>query len=492
MRLTKNTKTLIFSAAGLAVLIAVTLILVLLPDNEPETEQNPAVTDNEASEYPRFLTEFEVTDVVRVTVRNPSDEYVIEREGTHSFIMPVLSGIPVNANRLEGAARNAARFRLQALVEEDADDLEQYGLADTAALVTAEFENGEVLEVYIGDPTPTADNTSYVRIAGENTVYTVFSSAVHSFREDRRYFVSLTLTESHENLGMPLTDKLIIDHTGGETYVIELIPPVGDDDVSTTMSLHRMITPYQVDLSLTESYSLLYGMFGLVASGVAYVGDEIPDKGEVAAVIEMTVGLKTVNLELRTSLEYAADDTGLAGNTLMFYGVYSEIPNVLYTFEPSVLPWLSVNTEQIMAQFFHTPLIFTVSDLIVEAAGHELHFTLTGDQNDNNEVYFMDGMVIDERNFKLLYQFAISAPSEAPFRGNADEVRGMPLMARYTFRYRGGMRDDDVIEFRDSGDFRMVVTRNGVPLFSSRTAYLTRLEQNVELILNGGTIILGW
>jgi hypothetical protein len=488
MKFSKNIITLIYSLLALAVLGAAALVL-FLTGNEPDSE-NSSVQD-EASEYPRVVTEHEITDVVSISIRNKHDEFVIIQPAAGVFDMPVLTalGAPLNQNRLESAARSVSRFRLQALVAEDADDLEQFGLGDDAAWVKAEFSGGEVFEVFIGDEAPLAEAVNYVRIAGSNNVYTVFTSAVNRFMEDRRSYVALQLTESHENLGMPLVERLTVEYADGEIYNIELIPAAGEDEIAVTFNLHRMTEPYRVELSLTESHRHIHGLFGLTAAGVIYAGENAEEiLGESVPIlnVEMDIGGMTVNFMLGG--EAVQNEDGETG--VIFQGIFSEIPNVIYTFAPSALPWLSFEVEQIIAMLFHTPMITNVSDLIIEGFGYDLHFTLTGEIG-ADEDFYMNGVLHDDRAFRLLYQFAISAPTEAPFRGDADDIENMPLIARYTYRYRGD-RAEDIIEFRDSGDLRVVTTRNGEPMFSSRNSYIQRLEQNLELFINNEPIIFGW
>jgi hypothetical protein len=487
--LSKNTKTLILSCAGLIVLIAAALIL-LLTQNAPEPDEPDQTDDTAGAQI--ALTDFNTDDVVRISVRNPHDEYIIERNGNGGFGIAELLSAPLHETRFDAALRYVAGFRAIRIVEEDAEDLEQYGLGADAAWFKAEFANGESFEIYIGDPTPTTEPMSYIRIAGEDTVYIVWSYFVNNFREDRRFYVSLELTLDYEAAGMPLAERMVIEHTEGETFIIERIPLLEDIQVATSLNIHRMIQPYQIELSHVDSIPLLNGFFGLRAERVSYVGREIPDEGTVVAFVEMTVDGRTESLEIRTVREETED-----GAEIIYKAVYSEIPEVLYVFNPASLPWLSFDIEQIMSTLFHLPNIFSVSDFIIETSEHNLHFTLQGNAQDRNEAYFLHGELIDTSEFKQLYQYCISASADALFNNDpaiigALEAGELPLLTRVTYRYRGGSRADDVIEFYDSGDRRTLIVKNGEPLFSSRMMYITRLEQNIEAYLAGERLIMSW
>jgi hypothetical protein len=471
--LSKNTKTLIFSGLGLVVLIIAALILTLNPDEAKNPDDDNITVQNNAI----ILNECDISDVVRIHVRNQNDEYIIERANENEFYIAKfeLLSVPQNQINYGTAARHVSLFRAYDVVEENAENLEQYGLDEaSAAWFKAEFADGEAFEVYIGDPTPTTEQMFYVRLAGSNTVYVVWASFVNVFREDKRFFVSLEITEALEGFDMPIVDRLVIHHIESETFVIERIPPVREGEIATSLNIHRMTEPYSVELSFVDSQQLLNGLIGLRASGTAYVGEEIPDDGEIILIVEMTVDNKTTTLEVRVT-----------GDEFELQGIYSEIPNVLYIFEPEALPWLGFNVEELMSKLFFTPNIIYVSELIIQTDEHDLRFMLT------EEEFFLNGELVDDSEFRSLYQYCIVAPADAIFRGEAD-IDELPLLARFTYRYHGGIRADDVIEFYDTGDRRVLVVMNNEPMFSSRIMYITRLKQNIEAYLNGERLIMSW
>jgi hypothetical protein len=486
-------QTLIFSSAGLVLLIALTVILMLI-QREPGTDDN--IPDAPQEDKTVQFTEFEAGDVVSISVKNEHGEYTVERNTNGDFIVPALLGAPTIHSRLHNSARYMSNFWAREIVAENVEPLYQYGLEDTAARAFVTFANGGTLEIFVGDETPTPEDLTYVRVIREgskDTVYAVWSYLVDWLKEPALYYVSLEVTPSFMDAGWPQIDRLVIDRAGHEQYIIELVPRLYEDEL--IINSHRLLAPIQVEVDHDKGSALIQGLFGLTAAEAVFVGAEL--SGELArvfdepeAVITMTLGSYVSSLIVGGRYFTQNDD----GENVFsgFYGVHSDYPDVLYIFSPQMLNrLLSFDAESIMAAMFHRPLIYTVAEFIIETPAHSLSFTLTGEDR-NDEQYFLHGELIDINTFKDLYIFALMMSAEALFKGTPEDTADMPLLARYTYRYRDPGAPETVIEFYDIGDMRSVIAVNGDPRFTTRTGYLTRLEHNLEAYLNNEPIINSW
>jgi hypothetical protein len=302
------------------------------------------------------------------------------------------------------------------------------------------------------------------------------------------------VTEGHQASGSPTVEKLSIQRKGQETYVIEEIPPAGDNDVLTSFNIYKVTSPIPFELNFFEADSIVLGLFDLRASEVFHLGEELPDDeitgfSEPTMLIEMTVNKEDVGLLIGNPVYEQLE--GINGEREIitgYYGVFSAYPDVVYVFALDFLPWLNFDMERLMSSSFHMPQILHVGGLTIETPNHSMNFTFTGNSNEDEE-YFLAGELVDTRHFKSLYQYVIAASAEQLFKGDADAVADMPLLARYTYSYRERFnRPDDTVEFRDSGDRRVVIVFNGEPRFTCRMMYITRLEQNLEAYLKGEEI----
>jgi len=473
--MSKKTRTLIFSAAGLLLLTAA-LVVLMLTREVPEEELPPEPVLTRVD-----FTELTPEDIVGIIVKNEQDEYIIEQSLSGGFEIPVLLGAPLNQSRLHNAARYMSGFWARDIVEENAADLEKYGLGDRAAQAVVSFVNGETLNILIGDRTLTADDMTYVRLYGENNVYVVWSHLVSFLKEPRYHYVSLMLTEDFQEAGFPSVERVEIERAGEERFIIEAYSEVHAEDM--TFNKFRFTEPVQnIEVDTTRGQNVIIGLYGLIATDVVYVGEEIPEEGEFALFVEMTVDGKTTSLTVRAVLE---DESG----AVIYQGVHSDFPEVLYTFAPESLPWLDFDIESIMATLFLQPYIYTVTDFIIETPEHTLSFLCTGEGR-SDEAYFLDGEPIETAPFKDLYIYAICASATGLFTGEPDEIEDMLLLARYTYTFRETSgRRDIVAEFYDAGNLRSVIVLNGEPLYTTSTLYLTRLNQNIEAYLSGEKVI---
>jgi hypothetical protein len=470
------------------VLIAAALVLTL-------TQDVPVVGDDDITpDEPLRITftDFDEEDVAKIHVKNAlGEEYTIERIPAGVLDIPLLLGAPRDDLRLSNAARYTSLFTARGIVEEDAEDLEKYGLGEGAARFKAEFVSGGSIEFYIGNLVPGSEPTAYVREAGSNTVYEVWNYLVRQFREEGLYYyASLTLTPDYMEAGAPDLEKLIINVEGKETHVIENIP-VSEDNISNT---HRFTEPIKAELDFIKGEKLILGLFGLRAREVFHIGEELPDDsvtgfGSPTAVVRMTADGHESALIIGDMIpgSYIDEATGLTVEYYGYYGVYSDIPGAVYIFNPTELPWLNIELENLISAYFLRPMIYTVAELTLEKGSQVLNFRLTGEGRDDEE-YFLDGEIVDAVSFKDLYRYLISARAEGLFSGEGTE--DAELLARYTFRFKNGDLPDEVVEFYASDIAgQCIIAVGGEAVFTGHMTYITRLGQNIEAFLNGGEII---
>jgi len=491
--LSKKVKTLIFSSTGLALLAALAVILMLTQRGD---DKNGGEIPPESEPERIYFTQLMPEDLVSISVKNEHGEYTIERSPDGVYNVPVLLGALLNHSKLHTCARYMSEFWAREPIEENAENLEQYGLLEnTAARGLAAFTGGEVLEIYVGDKTPTPEDMTYVRViraGSKDTVYAVWSYLVDWLKESPLQYVSLDVTMSYTDAGWPRIERFTVDRAGREQYIIELIPRLDEEEI--VINSHRLLAPVAVEVDHHKGNRVTQGLFGLTAQEVAFVGTELPeefahvfDEPEAAAVMTLNGRDSALIIGSRYFTQNEDGENVFAG----YYGMHSDHPDVLFIFSPDMLNWLlTFDVESIMASMFQRPLIYTVSELIIETPAHTLSFTFTGESR-SDEKYFLDGAQIDTNRLKDLYIFAISASAEALFKGEPGEAENMPLLARYTYRYRDGS-PETVIEFLDAGSLRSVIAVDGELRFTTRIGYLTRLEQNLDAFLNNGTIINSW
>jgi len=482
----KTVKTLIFSAVALIILwgtIAVLKVTQKDPDvKQPEQSEQPAPETK-----PVAFTDYNAEDLISVHIKNKADEYNIEKSDNYS-IKEITVPVPYSAALFDDMAASLARISSARTVELGAADLAKYGLADPKTEVYAVFKSGSVA-FCIGDDSPIGPAV-YFRLKDSGDVYTVNTSGLSVFEKDRYYFLERKVAPDYDSENVPEISRVLIKRYDLEQpIIIEALPELPLEE-SRTFNTHRMISPYSLDLEQERSKGVIYGIFGLTAKAAVWAGLEALDYelaslNEPTCYVEVQSGGKLYTLTIGAA-RVEKDEDG--GETLTgWYGVCSEVPDVLYVFDTESLPWIYAEPEALMAQMFLTPYVYSLKELVVETPDNRIEFDISGGADDHS-IAANGTILADERPFTDLYMFLIGAKGESVFTEDYESF----LIARVTYRYKDETRADDVVEFYKADDRKSVIRVNGENLFKCRDVYTTRLAENISAFLSGGEIIGNW
>ena len=113
----KNTKIILGSVIGLAVLGAATLALVL---TQPKDDNADSGTSSDASVS---ITDYETDDISTLTISNESGEYTINRLGKEKWGIDSIPEALANSSAYSTAMSSAGGIGAKQIVEENATDL---------------------------------------------------------------------------------------------------------------------------------------------------------------------------------------------------------------------------------------------------------------------------------------------------------------------------------------------------------------------------------
>ncbi|MDR0197092.1 MAG: DUF4340 domain-containing protein [Oscillospiraceae bacterium] len=488
-KLGNNLKITVFSLIGLAVLGSTIAVLKLTAPKEeaPEEPDVPAVSDE------TVFTRLTADDVISVSVKNQKDEYTVSADANGGFIVNELNdlglNIPLNGSLLTNLASNVAELSSKLTVEENAGDLDKYGLLSPSAQVRAQFADGTSIAFCVGIEAP-APMTVYFRLEGENKVYTVSSYKLNPFLNDKYYWIEKRLTEEYDPQTAPIISRVTINRADlDEPMLIEALPEVPLEE-TRTFNTHKLVSPVSVELDQEKARFVVYGMYGLTALEAVSVGFsesfyETVGLDEPFCEVQVRSGGKLFELKIGLPAVEKSED---GVDTLKgWFGICSEVPDVLYLFEPSALPWVYAVPEDLMAEMFLTPYIYSLDRLIIETESARLEFTITGDAN-GGDILLNGEKLTDDRRLKDLYQYLVGAKGEWIFM----EESKSEFIARIVYKYKDSGFPDDTVEYYTADDRKSVVRLNGENIFKCRDLYTTRLVDNIDAFLSGGDIIQNW
>lgn len=508
----KNAKIIIFSLIGLAVLGGVAALLML---TAPKEEQTPVKHDEFAEPVTAsenvdlVLCSREKKDVKSVKIANEQTTFSIVPSGntdaTGDIIWTIekLASAPLDTSLLDTAVGNAISVEAKEFAEEvsDSSELAKYGLDKPKASVSTTFSDGSEFSYMIGNDVPNSATALYMSPDGKK-VYTMYKSKTSSYTTDEYGFVSHVATPAYDQNSGEEVMKLTVERVDlDQPIVLENIIP--EDEDSIAVYSYRMITPYSAYIDLTDGPSFVYSIFGVNASEVIATDLREEEYGLVGldkpnCVITAETNKKTYVLTLgAAATEEVTDDEGNTSQRITgFYGISSEVPGVLFMFDTSSIPALSVNPSKLLSKLFLMPYIFDLDSIdYSDNTGRKLNIGIKvvseGEANKEavNE-FTLNGEKYDEQGCKDLYQYFISAAGEELY---LDSGKG-DLIAEITYNYKDrsdGIDGKDTVRLYNSDtDRKVVIELNGENLFKTRQMYATQLLANIDRFLNGEKVVL--
>ena len=137
----KNTKIIIASAAGIAVLGAAALALVL---TQPATDDT---SSSVTSESDIVIFDYDADDISTLTVKNESGEYTINRLGKEKWGIDSIPEALANSSSYSSAMGKAGDLSAKQIVEENASDISKYGFDTPTAEFSMTFKDDKYEDV---------------------------------------------------------------------------------------------------------------------------------------------------------------------------------------------------------------------------------------------------------------------------------------------------------------------------------------------------------
>lgn len=515
-KLSKNTKYIIIAAAVLLALGAVCLVLTLTKPAESDSdasgdssEVSTSITVNDkakenvlSAEVTNSYGSYSFTRKSRVVSTTDSEGNVTSSD-EYYWESPELEGLDQNTTSTSAFVNCFAGLTTKSLVEENAQDLEKYGLDYPKAVVKLKFDDSTEQTLYFGIQNPAATNLCYFRLSDSSDVHQVSYNTVGDAYSRVNSFVRLSLTEAYNTNDPKELDYMIIERKDLEEpleirYMYDLAEKA-EDEIVTTFNSHRFVKPFTAEIDTTNGQSTCYGIYGLAAASCEYIsatdealaatGLDDPYCTVTAkyggSVKKIIFGDPIVNIT-----ETDDENTPALAETVGYYGMVDG-GSAIYRFDVSAVPWYTVTVQDIISRRPISPYIYTLDGVVVETPEKTYDFVINGDAENNS--FSCNGVEVDSTKFKESYQHLITGIGEELFFKEADYE---PYI-KVTFKYREDYKakngvEDEVLEFYKSDDRKSIVRVNGKVLFKVRQVYTERLIENAEAVLTGGEVQINW
>lgn len=519
--MTKSVKAVVIASAALLVLGGVLLILLFTkPKTDPVSESpaqsgttsqssvNAYVIDKKADLVTSIKVEnsdggaFTFTRQKRV-VSETNESGEVTSKDEYYWTSGDLKGIPQNDSLVKNFISNLSSLPEKSTVEENAEDLEKYGLADPTATAELKFEDGTSNVMRFGIQNPADSSSVYFIMDDSKTVKLVNYYAVSRTFSDVKQFAQLTMTESYDTEGTNELSSLKIKRSDLEypveiRYMFDLAELAKDDDsVVSTFNTHRFVEPTTAEIDVTKSKDVCYGVYDLTMSACEYLEqtDENMQKcglDEPQTEVTFKYGGKEYELlignEIREEISSAATSTAPITTVTGYYAVMKGVPGI-YSLAKESAAWCTFNVADLISRRPLSPYIYSADSVEVTVPKGKFKF----DIDSENKEFYCDGKQLLSEEFRSFYQLLIGSVGEEMYAG---EVSGEPY-ASVTFNYKSNYYDvygtkSDTISYYESDDRKCIVVLNGDVIFKVRKVYADRLIENVDALMSGGTVNLDW
>lgn len=471
--MSRTGKAVVITAAVLVILGGILAALLLTKPKPKPAEFNSIGTEDPSA----YITDRSADEVFSITVENSFGGFTFVRKSRvinyatesgeikqsqeYFWTSEELLGVPQSDNTVRNFIGDLASLPEKSAVEDNAEDLEKYGLISPAATAKIIFDDGETVEMRFGIINPVDEGSVYLALENSRDVKLVNAYAVSEVFSDVRQFARLLMTDS---LNPPET--LTISRPDLDAPLELEMTAAAVEDASETF---RFTAPISAEVSAAKGREVFYSACGLTMQSCEFLEqtDEILEQCGLTApqaVVKFKIGGEERELKIGNALEGGA----------AYYAVVSGVPGV-YALGAEDAPWLSSTVGALVSRKPLSPYIFSVDSIDVKLTNGAFTF------KNENETFTYNGKALEYERFREYFN-ALTAE----LAGNeiSGEISENPL-AEITFCYKTDEygRASDTLAFYALDERSAAVVLNGTPLFSTNIIYVEQIaEKTAELV----------
>ncbi|MBR1863087.1 MAG: DUF4340 domain-containing protein [Ruminococcus sp.] len=431
-----------------------------------------------------------------VKVKNQYGGFTLAKpvSGKTTWTIEELGSLNQNSTLQSGLADVCGVLEARKLVEENAEDLAKYGLAEPAASAEITYADGSTLTLEVGDVMP-EERYRYVRLGDSNNVYMVMGSRVKYFTDPANAYADLNLIIKPSDQDWPEYGTETVTRRDWDYDVVFENDP---KEIQGMISSQVISSPIFSYLNITSSSDVTHGMWGLKAAECSVIDPTEEDYerlglNDPVCVVKLKGDEYDYTLTVGNKAEYDEEEeaAGAEGYYCTLEGQSGQ--DAIYTISSGNLPWVSFKIEDVISSIMLSNYIVDIDTLTVENGGKSHQYKVTSDGNSedlmaeggsaNVTSVTSGGKDIDIANFKTLFQYIMTCPTgELCF----DEPQG-----DWEVRIEQKLIDgsSDVVEIYKDTARRYIVKLNGKPSFRIQSTWVDNLLKNVENLDNGKEVV---
>jgi hypothetical protein len=473
------TKKLIFilAMAVLAAALGLGLYFLNRPAKTADDSASPALSD---TEYLIDYRDEKYGGLASVTVKNEKGEYTVIPGDPP--VIPGWESLISSAYPLARIADNSAGLSSRGLVTEDGD-LAVYGLDKPRAQAEIKTKSGDGVTLFIGADVPGGTGV-YVCLGGRPPVHQAGKWEMENFFQGVFDFADKELSPQlpDDGYGGFNFEEITLGGAVRPDGLVRVIHQEQKDAQPGRLSnAYRISGPIEASLNLDKGYTILKSIPGVsadrVVARISGAGDLALyglDKPYSTAAVSGTLGQGLGGFSLSASKPDAESNVY----------VYRQGGELVYQMAASGLPWLEAGWWDLMDKMIILPFIDDVAQVEVISPQRRVSFNLGGEGDDLTVE--AQGAELDPKFFRSYYQSLLSAVYDE-YTDEKIPPGARPVM-EIVYRYRDGRRPDRV-SFYASSSRRVLTSLNGGRPFYTYSAYITKIQNDLDQLLEGKKVL---
>ncbi|MBZ4665040.1 DUF4340 domain-containing protein [Mahella sp.] len=454
--------------------IILVVVLALLAGTYAYLTRRPqqAEQDSESVE----ISKLNKDDIVKMTLERKDGSLTFVKKDD-KWVAEGNESIALNQTAVDDLAYTFASLYAEQVVEEDPQDLAQYGLKEPVVTAMATLKDNTVKTLYLGNKTPTG--TYYLMAEGDPKVYEVWMN--HG--EHLSYTLNDVRDTTLPQINTQELTYLKMWKEGGRTIEIKTNESQTEDQAQFGLGLWQMTQPYSEPVGVDTQYfqPVLDALPNIAIDG--FVEDNPKDLAQYG--LDKPKGELIVKDKQNTLHLLIGDDK----DDTQVYFKTADSPSV-YVMSKDKLTFMDTEPYDIMEKFAYIVNIDDVDRIIVEANGKTHDITLSrttkkaeeeGEEDEVITTYKVDGKVVEEDPFKQYYQSLIGMTVDAEIDEQLEEV---PEVKTTFFLNKGSEREVHVNYVPYNRDF-YAVFRGGKAEFVLSKQQVDKMLQDLEDLIAG-------
>ena len=390
------------------------------------TGEQPAVS------IPDTVTAFQtdIDNILSVTVKNPDEEYMLKKQG-ETWMINGDSTVKISPSLVQSFLFECASVTASDLVEENAENLTQYGLDQPRRFVQINLKDGKTVTVLIGNATLDS-YMSYMMIEGETKVYIKSTSGCETLTGPMNNLADKNIYSiDANNIG-----TVEITRSGAETIFLDRVKVSREGQADAFQWTMRKPLLKEANTYRIES-ELLTNLLSQTAESVILIPKAGQDYGFSNPRASYTI----------TTLDKKETHTVFVGKEEGNY-TYIRLKNdrTVYRVPTQKLDFLSLSYMDLVDKTIHLENIKNVSEVTLSGLGKSYSLKTSG--------YTINDKGIEESKFRLAYQAVLGLTLDdiaTHGGGNAD----------FTITYYKNDGSTSVVRCLNYDDRNYLVTVNG-------------------------------